>query len=127
MMYEIEIGKKGLLESAKKEEGCDIGAGIVSKLNDCIYEAFDLESAENIAHQTATRRLEKLRNDYKNCQDKEVEDLTEDEKFALCFFAGVEIDWMHLNETYMSYVPTTRNPVGIAKIDGKFQVYDRKG
>lgn len=61
------------------------------------------------------------------CSAKEVADLTEDEKCALAWCAGVEMvcgDWER-TETSMTVRLVTKNPIGIVKIDGKFRVYER--
>ncbi len=56
---------------------------------------------------------------------KEPADLTEAETFAFCFLAGAQI------ETTLSTDPgkfgfRLKNPCGVRKIDGKFQVVERR-
>lgn len=54
---------------------------------------------------------------------KELSDLTERDKIALCIAAGCEMDY-RLDGN--KYVATTLRPVGFAKINGKFIVYESK-
>jgi hypothetical protein len=78
-----------------------------------------LEAIQNIISENAKTIRETLKNLDLN---KEVEDLTPDERFAIVFMAGANVDYK--SEGDKSYF-TTRNPIGIVKIDGKFQVYER--
>lgn len=58
------------------------------------------------------------------CQDKEVEQLTDDEKMALYFMAGVEMRTtcpVSDGDVYR-FTMTTVRPVGMVKVDGKFRV-----
>ena len=68
----------------------------------------------------------------KGCLHKEAEDLTEDEKCALAWCCGIEMIWGEpvSTPTSMKFRMTTKNPIGVVKIDGKFRVYesvDKKG
>jgi hypothetical protein len=58
------------------------------------------------------------------CADKEVVDLTEDVKCALAWCAGVEMvtSEPEYTDTTVKFRWTTKNPIGIVKIDGKFRV-----
>lgn len=55
---------------------------------------------------------------FDGCKDKEVTDLTEAERFAVAFFAGVNWDWT--GDGQMTSITTER--CAITKIDGKFLV-----
>jgi hypothetical protein len=59
---------------------------------------------------------------------KEASELTEAEKIALCIVAGCKMDyWTEITPTGgYRMVASTANPVGIQKIDGKFQVSELK-
>lgn len=61
------------------------------------------------------------------CRDKEVADLTEDEKCALAWCAGVEMvtSEPEYTEDSVKFRWITKNPIGIVKIDGAFRVYER--
>lgn len=58
---------------------------------------------------------------------KEAHELTDAERIALCIAAGCKMDYRteQIDGSYR-LVATTENPVGIAKINGKFQVYELK-
>jgi len=58
-----------------------------------------------------------------SARHKEVKDLTDSEQVAICFFAGAELEFVS-EECQVTI--KTRNPCGIVKIDGKFQVFERK-
>lgn len=63
------------------------------------------------------------------CKDKEVSDLTETEKFAIAFIAGVPLAAQKFDVRFPSNRLTfTTVPCAIAKIDGKFHIAcdDRK-
>jgi hypothetical protein len=58
---------------------------------------------------------------------KEVADLTDAERVALCIASGCKMDYRTENTAEGGYrmVASTVNLVGIVKIDGKFVVYER--
>ena len=60
---------------------------------------------------------------------KEAHELTDAERIALCIFAGCAMDYRTESGPNGSYrlVASTVNPVGIFKINGKFQVAEYKG
>lgn len=60
-------------------------------------------------------------------QSKEVADLTDAERIALCIASGCRMDYRMENTAEGGYrmVASTVNLVGIVKIDGKFVVYER--
>lgn len=55
-----------------------------------------------------------------SCKNKEPEELSESEKFAICLLSGVKIKTHSAGDTV---VVSTASPCGIAKIDGQFQVH----
>jgi len=87
-----------------------------------LLEAFPESESQLSAKQHMNRMLKLVR----DCHEKELDDLTEDEKFALCFFSGCEIDYMHFNESTQSFIPITKYPCGIQKIYGKFVVFESR-
>lgn len=62
----------------------------------------------------------------KGSLQKEVADLTEDERCAIAWCAGVEMVTSEPDYTTDSVRVrySTKNPIGIVKIDGKFRVYE---
>ena len=58
---------------------------------------------------------------------KEAEELNDAERIALCIFAGCKMDYRTEQTAEGGYmlVASTVNPVGIVKINGKFQVCER--
>ena len=58
---------------------------------------------------------------------KEVADLTDAERIALCIAAGCEMDYQREYKNGSLYmVAKTVNPIGIVKVDGRFRVYEGK-
>lgn len=58
---------------------------------------------------------------------KEAEELTDAERIALCIASGCEMDYRTEQTAAGGYrlVASTVNPIGIVKINGKFQVCER--
>ena len=55
--------------------------------------------------------------------DTEVENLTDREKLALAYISGVEIESGYAEDKKHTITFRTKFPIGIAKVNGKFQVF----
>lgn len=64
--------------------------------------------------------FESLANVARSCADKPAEVLTEHERIALAVMAGCEITTEVVDGNTLRV--TTKNPVGVVKIDGKFVI-----
>ena len=58
------------------------------------------------------------------CKDKEASDLSEDEKFAICYFAGVDVKFSEVQSDPGKMKLVTAKRCGIIKVDGKFRVFE---
>ncbi|BDQ36361.1 hypothetical protein SYK_07210 [Pseudodesulfovibrio nedwellii] len=67
---------------------------------------------------------DRIHRDLETAMDKEAEELSEGEKFALCYAAGVQFHSV-VDDDYI-FTFKTVNPCAVVKIDGKFQVYERQ-
>lgn len=58
---------------------------------------------------------------------KEPADLTDQERISLCIASGCEMDYRMENAADgYRMVATTKNPIGIVKVGGKFIVYENR-
>jgi hypothetical protein len=118
-MYKLNIGRKGLLKAAEDEKGVDIGAGIFN----AVLKAFSGDD-ERAIKMTPKDHINRMMGLVINCKKKSVEELTEEEKFALCFFHGCEIDFHSYNEVFQAYIPRTKYPCAITKDKDGFHVIE---
>ena len=57
--------------------------------------------------------------------EKNPKDMTEDEKFAICFVAGCAITTEPDPDKPLTFTMRTKNPVAVSRINGKLQVFER--
>lgn len=108
----LHVSKKGLLNSEEKEI---VGDSVTGSYYEYGTKACDMGAKDHI------NRMMKL---VIECKGKPVEELTEEEKFSLCFFHGCEIDFWHFNEVMQAYIPRTKYPCAITKYKDGFHVIE---
>lgn len=91
------------------------------------YSEPDYDAATRELHAAMGKVQDKFRNtiydNAKSAQGKEVAELTNDEKFAICFVSGCEIEW---TDASGGLHPKTKYPCGIWKEGPYFRVLQNK-
>lgn len=70
--------------------------------------------------------LERIYKDAESAINKDHDDLSDDERFAVCFMSGAEIDYGKISDDRLSLQPSTRNPCAVVRVDGRLVVYEQK-